>query len=120
MENSKWSQWKLATRLVQAGRSHEPGAPLNPSITLSTGFNLGGEYGYSRGDQPNWTATQSALGGGVDLAVAHEFLERLQDPRDGAVAAARQDANLVVLRVPLHVPRPTGRRRRPRRTRLRG
>lgn len=62
MENSKWSQWKLATRLVQAGRSHEPGAPLNPSITLSTGFNLGGEYGYSRGDQPNWTATQSALG----------------------------------------------------------
>ena len=60
------------------------------------------------------------LGGGVDLAVAHEFLERLQDPRDGAVAAARQDANLVVLRVPLRVPRPTGRRRRPRRTRLRG
>lgn len=62
MENSRSKHWKLATRLIQAGRSHEPGAPLNPNITLSTGFNAGGDFGYSRNNQPNWVATQSALG----------------------------------------------------------
>jgi cystathionine gamma-synthase len=62
MGNSNLSRWKLATRLVQAGRDHSAGAPLNPSITLSTGFAGGGEFGYSRGNQPSWVATETALG----------------------------------------------------------
>lgn len=62
MEKRNSSRWKLATKLVQAGRSHEPGAPLNPSITLSTGFNAGGEFGYARNSHPTWQATETAIG----------------------------------------------------------
>ncbi len=62
MGNSKPNRWKLATKLVQAGRSHDAGSPLNPAITLSTGFNAGGEYGYARNNHPTWVATESAIG----------------------------------------------------------
>jgi cystathionine gamma-synthase len=62
MENSRFKGWKLATRLIQAGRSKQPGAPLNPEITLSTGFSAGGDFGYARNNQPTWIATQEALG----------------------------------------------------------
>ncbi|MFZ9840429.1 MAG: trans-sulfuration enzyme family protein [Candidatus Nanopelagicales bacterium] len=62
MEKSNSIRWKLATRLVQAGRSHQPGAPLNPAITLSTGFAAGGDYGYARNNHPTWVATESAIG----------------------------------------------------------
>ncbi|CAB4578834.1 MAG: cystathionine gamma-synthase [Actinobacteria bacterium] len=62
MEKSKPNRWKLVTKLVQAGRSDDAGSPLNPSITLSTGFIAGGEYGYARNNHPTWVATETAIG----------------------------------------------------------
>ncbi len=50
---------RLESRVVAAGRPHEPGAPLNAPIVLTAPYRHGGEdNGYSR-DEP--TATRAAL-----------------------------------------------------------
>lgn len=50
--------------LVSAGRSSEPGAPLNVPLVPASNFILGTERGYSRDDAtPTWEALEEVVGG---------------------------------------------------------
>ena len=50
--------------LVSAGRSAEPGAPLNVPLVPASNFILGSERGYSRDDgTPTWEALEDVVGG---------------------------------------------------------
>jgi cystathionine gamma-synthase len=62
-----------ATVAVHAGRSRQPGAGVNPPITMSSTFHQGGDHIYGRDDNETWEAFESALGqleGGTALAFA--------------------------------------------------
>lgn len=55
---------KLESWLVAAGRTSEPGAPLNVPLIPASNFILGGERTYSRGDgTPTWEALEEIVGG---------------------------------------------------------
>ncbi|HKS28438.1 MAG TPA: PLP-dependent transferase [Pyrinomonadaceae bacterium] len=50
--------------LVSAGRSEEPGAPLNVPLVPASNFILGSARGYSRDDgTPTWEALEEVVGG---------------------------------------------------------
>ena len=50
--------------LVSAGRTHEPGAPLNVPLVPASNFLLGGGRAYSRDDgTPTWEALEEIVGG---------------------------------------------------------
>jgi cystathionine gamma-synthase len=50
--------------LVSAGRSLEPGAPLNVPLVPASNFLMGAGRGYSRGDgTPTWEALEEVVGG---------------------------------------------------------
>ena len=54
----------IASWLVSAGRSSEPGAPLNTPLVPASNFVLGGERVYSREDgTPTWAALEELVGG---------------------------------------------------------
>lgn len=54
----------LETWLVSAGRSEEPGAPLNVPPVLASNFLHGGQREYSRDDATaTWTALETVVGG---------------------------------------------------------
>jgi cystathionine gamma-synthase len=63
-----------ATLAVLAGRGpHEPGAPLGPSMVLTSNYHFGGAVGYGRDGNPTWTAFETTLGaleGGLAVAFA--------------------------------------------------
>lgn len=53
-----------ASWLVSAGRSAEPGAPLNVPLVPASNFILGGERAYARDDgTPTWEALEEIVGG---------------------------------------------------------
>lgn len=55
---------KLESWLVSAGRSSEPGAPLNVPLVAASNFILGKERGYARDDgTPTWEALEEIVGG---------------------------------------------------------
>lgn len=55
---------KPASWLVSAGRSSEPGAPLNVPLVPASNFLLGAERAYSRDDgTPTWEALEAIVGG---------------------------------------------------------
>ncbi|PID54176.1 MAG: cystathionine gamma-synthase [Micrococcales bacterium] len=66
--------WQPATRVVCAGRPYpEPGAPLNPPVTLTSTYIADGQVGYGRVGNPTWTALEDAVGqleGGQGLSFA--------------------------------------------------
>ncbi|MTB72150.1 cystathionine gamma-synthase [Arsenicicoccus sp. MKL-02] len=66
--------WTLATRTVALGRpAHEPGAPVNPPLELSSTFVAGGDPVYGRAGNRTWDAFEQTLGaleGGRCLAFA--------------------------------------------------
>ena len=68
------ASWRRDTVLVAAGRPpHEPGAPVNHGIGMSTTFVLGGERGYLREGSTGTGALEAALGaldGGEAIAFA--------------------------------------------------
>ncbi|WP_226346948.1 trans-sulfuration enzyme family protein [Agilicoccus flavus] len=52
-----------ATRCVALGRPpHEPGAPVNPPIVLSSTFVHGGDHVYGRDSTPTWEPFEAAVG----------------------------------------------------------
>jgi cystathionine gamma-synthase len=54
----------VATWLVSAGRSGEPGQPMNVPLVPASNFVLGAEQNYSRTDgTPTWVALESLVGG---------------------------------------------------------
>ena len=54
----------IASWLVSAGRSSEPGAPLNTPLVPASNFVLGGDRVYSRQDgTPTWAALEELVGG---------------------------------------------------------
>lgn len=62
--NRSTSEIKLESWLVSAGRSSEPGAPLNVPLVPASNFILGTERGYSRDDgTPTWEALEEIVGG---------------------------------------------------------
>jgi len=65
---------KLESWLVSAGRSSDPGAPLNVPLVPASNFILGTERGYSRDDgTPTWEALEEIVGGlesGMSVAFA--------------------------------------------------
>jgi cystathionine gamma-synthase len=55
---------KLESWLVTAGRSSEPGAPLNVPLVPASNFIIGGRREYSRDDgTPTWEALEEVIGG---------------------------------------------------------
>lgn len=59
----KPNNWKIQTQIVQSGRDHfTSGAPLNPPITLTTGYIDGTNRGYARATNPSWDAAESTIG----------------------------------------------------------
>ncbi len=64
---------RAETLAVTAGRSAEPGAPLNVPPTFASTFRDGGAIGYGRFGNPSWTAFEEVLGaleGGQAVAFA--------------------------------------------------
>lgn len=62
--NKPISGIKLESWLVSAGRSSEPGAPLNVPLVPASNFILGTARGYSRDDgTPTWEALEEIVGG---------------------------------------------------------
>lgn len=56
-------EWSADTVTVQAGRpARVPGAPMNPSITLSTTYVHDTEMAYGRDGNSGWSALEAALG----------------------------------------------------------
>lgn len=54
----------IASWLVSAGRSSEPGAPLNTPLVSASNFVLGGDRSYAREDgTPTWVALEEVVGG---------------------------------------------------------
>ncbi len=52
-----------ATRVVALGRPpRDPGAPVNPSIELTSTYAADGAVGYARAGNPTWLAFEEALG----------------------------------------------------------
>ena len=51
-----------ATVAVRAGRTDEPGAPVNPAIAMSSTYRLGGPQLYGRDDNDTWLAFEGVLG----------------------------------------------------------
>ena len=50
--------------LVSAGRSHQPGSPLNTPIVPASNFVLGGHHEYARDNgTPTWEALEDIIGG---------------------------------------------------------
>jgi cystathionine gamma-synthase len=55
---------KLESWLVSAGRTSEPGAPLNVPLVPASNYILGNERAYSRDDgTPTWEALEEVVGG---------------------------------------------------------
>ncbi|MHB8467337.1 MAG: trans-sulfuration enzyme family protein [Acidimicrobiales bacterium] len=62
-----------ATIAVRAGRTNDPGAGVNPPISMSSTFREGGRANYARDDNATWEAFESVLGeleGGAALTFA--------------------------------------------------
>lgn len=56
--------WTLATRSVALGRpAHEPGAPVNAPLELSSTYVAGADPGYGRVGNRTWDAFEQTLGG---------------------------------------------------------
>ncbi|MGY6501994.1 MAG: trans-sulfuration enzyme family protein [Acidimicrobiales bacterium] len=73
---------RIETRAVSAGRSAEPGAPLNEPMVPASNFVLGGERAYSRDDGTPTVAAFEAAVGSLEDAEAVAFSSGM-----GAIAA---------------------------------
>lgn len=62
--NKHSAELELESWLVTAGRSSEPGAPLNVPLVPASNFIIGGRREYSRDDgTPTWEALEEIVGG---------------------------------------------------------
>lgn len=86
------TKWHQDSWLVNAGRSAEPGTPLNVPLVPASNFVIGNGREYSRDDgTPTWEALEQVIGGleggravtfssGM-AAIAAVFDQRRSDPR---------------------------------------
>lgn len=72
-ETSRGTLPSLTTLAVSAGRSSEPGQPLNEPLVLASNFVLGGERGYSRNDGTSTWEAFETVAGALEDATAVAF-----------------------------------------------